>query len=49
MEMSAMLSPPGMSRPSSPAVGSLGEGKPAVLARFTVLKKAVLKAGKDLE
>jgi hypothetical protein len=47
--MSSMLSPPGMSRPSSPSVGSLAEGKPVVIARFTVVKKAVLKAGKDLE
>ena len=46
--MSAMLSPPGMSRPSSPAVGSLGQDK-TVVARFRVMKKAVLKAGKDLE
>eukprot|EP01043_Picozoa_sp_COSAG02_P089225 COSAG02_NODE_26224_length_638_cov_0.766234_1_plen_75_part_00 len=46
--MSAMLSPPGMSRPSSPAAGSLGQAK-TVVARFRVMKKAVLKAGKDLE
>ena len=46
--MSAMLSPPGMSRPSSPAVGSVGQDK-TVVARFRVMKKAVLKAGKDLE
>ena len=46
--MSTLLSPPGMSRPTSPAALSPGEDAKPV-ATFRVLKKAVLKASKDLE
>lgn len=43
-----MLSPPGMSRPTSPAVPSPA-GDVKAVAIYRVLKKAVLKESKDLE